>query len=271
MLEQEQYQIAKERQKGFGRYEPDSYFVRSGERKRLVQLLFKIGKKLDQSCLTIHLAVKLLDRVFSLLGGAPEDVSPDSYELIANGCLMLSAKFEELDMKIPLIQDLMAVSKYKLTYHQLKGVQSELITLLDFDLMAITPYHVLNNLFATGLIVSTDQKLLDNKDISERTLVKVREYAQYFCDLLAEHYAITARFPPSKVAIGCFYLARKCCMLRSAWSEDLSEYTGFQLGELKDIVNALERCKEVQALSRYAIDNFSSGGSRRAWEVAKFG
>lgn len=55
----------------------------------------------------------------------------------------MAAKFEELDMKIPLIEDLIVTSRFKLTYSQLKGVQSELLTLLDFDLMALTPYHVL--------------------------------------------------------------------------------------------------------------------------------
>ena len=44
--------------------------------------------------------------MFSLLGGSIHNVSPDSYDLIANGCMLLAAKFEELDMKIPLIVDL---------------------------------------------------------------------------------------------------------------------------------------------------------------------
>jgi hypothetical protein len=69
-------------------------------------MIFSLGKKLDQSPTTLHLAVRLLDRVFSLLGGNPEDIALDSYDLIANGCMLLAAKFEELDMKIPLIQDL---------------------------------------------------------------------------------------------------------------------------------------------------------------------
>ncbi len=66
-------------------------------------MIFSLGKKLDQSSTTLHLAVRLLDRVFSLLGGNPEDIALDSYDLIANGCMLLAAKFEELDMKIPLI------------------------------------------------------------------------------------------------------------------------------------------------------------------------
>ena len=95
--------MANEKVKGFGRFEPESYFVKSGSRKRIVQMMFTIGNKLEQSSQTLHLAVKLLDRVFSLLGGSPNDISPSSYELIANGCMLLAAKFEELDMNIPLI------------------------------------------------------------------------------------------------------------------------------------------------------------------------
>ena len=82
--------------------------------------------------------------------------------------------------------------------------------MLDFDFMALTPYHVLTQFFASGLIVSCDLKLSD-KDISERTLVKVREYAQFFCDVATEHYQIVVKYAPSKVALGCFYLARRCC------------------------------------------------------------
>jgi Cyclin, C-terminal domain/Cyclin, N-terminal domain len=57
-----------------------------------------------------------MDRVFSLMGGTT-GVEVESYDLISYGCMILAAKFEELDMKIPLIQDLMAASKFKLSYH----------------------------------------------------------------------------------------------------------------------------------------------------------
>jgi Cyclin, N-terminal domain len=90
-----------EKVKGFKRYEPNSYHVKSGERLRLVKTIFSLGKKLDQSGLTLHLTVRLLDRLFSLLGGSINDIATDSYDLIMNGCMILAAKYEELDMKIP--------------------------------------------------------------------------------------------------------------------------------------------------------------------------
>ena len=39
-----------------------------------------------------------------------------SYDLIANGCLLLAAKFEELDMNIPSIVELQIANKFKITY-----------------------------------------------------------------------------------------------------------------------------------------------------------
>ena len=74
--------------------------------------------------------------------------------------------------------------------------------------------------------MSCDGKLSE-KDISERTLVKVREYSQFYCDLVAEHYTIIVKYSPSKVAVACFYLARKSCQIKSTWTTDLEQYTGY--------------------------------------------
>ena len=163
--------------KGFHRYQPDSDFIRLGHRTRLVQKMFELGKKLRQSPLTIHLAVKLLDRVFSLCG----DITPTSHDLVANGCILLAAKFEELDMNIPMVIDFQIANKFKISYHQIKGVEQELLTLLDFDFMALTPLHFLKQLYASGLLLSTDAKATQ-RDISEKTLVKCKKYAFFLCD-----------------------------------------------------------------------------------------
>lgn len=133
--------------------------------------------------------------------------------------------------------------------------------------MVITPQHVLEQLFATGLIISSDQKNT-NKDISERTLVKVREYAQFFCDLAVENYHIVAKYIPSKVALGCIYLARKCCQVKKLWGIDLEEYTGYSEDSLIDIVSDMLSCCEIKTLMDYAINNFRSG-KPRSWDIQK--
>jgi len=147
--------------------------------------------------------------------------------LVANGCLILGAKFEELDMKIPLIVDLQVLSKFKLNYHSLKAIESELLMILDFDLMALTPQHFLSQLFLSGVVFSSDNKT-SGKELTEKTLIKLREYSQFFCDAAVEYYDIIMRYPPSKVAAACVYLARKCCRLEKVWDINQEEYTTYK-------------------------------------------
>lgn len=71
---------------------------------------------------------------------------------------MLAAKFEELDMNIPMLFDVSIVNKFKITYSQLKGVEAELLHLLDFDFMALTPLHFMKLIHATGFLLSSDVK-----------------------------------------------------------------------------------------------------------------
>lgn len=76
--------------------------------------------------------------------------------------------------------------------------------ILDFDLMALTPHTVLSQLFASGVIFSNDHKS-SGKDLSERTLRKVREYAFFFCEAICESYDVLHQNVPSKVAAACLY------------------------------------------------------------------
>lgn len=68
-----------------------------------------------------------------------------------------------------------------------------------------------------------------------------------------------AKHAPSKVANVCFYLARKCCNLRTVWGEDLQEYTGYTLASMQDCIQQFEQCPEISQLIRYATNNFREG------------
>ena len=65
--------------------------------------------------------------------------------------------------------------------------------ILDFDLMALTPYHFLTQLIASGLIFSTDNKA-SGKNLTEQTLRKLKEYAFFFCNAATEQYEIIQKY-----------------------------------------------------------------------------
>ena len=141
--------------KGLYKYIPNDAFVTQGVRTSLVKEIFYIGKKVNQSQSTVHLAVKHLDRVFS---ACTAGIDHETYKLIANGCLMLAAKFDELDMNIPLLIDVQVANRFKLSYEMLKAIEGELLMILDFDFMSLTPYTVLTQLFASGVVFASDNK-----------------------------------------------------------------------------------------------------------------
>ena len=97
----------------------------------------------------------------------------------------------------------------------------------------------------------------------------MREYCQYFCDVITEHYHIVAKYSPSKVAMACFYMARKCCQLRTVWGEDLTEYTTYTVHSLSDILQEFEETKELRALVTYALNNFKEGASVQKFKQHK--
>ena len=63
MILQEKVQRASEVSRGMYKYIPAPAFPE--DRKDLVHKIFTLGRNVNQSALTMHLAVKLLDRVFS--------------------------------------------------------------------------------------------------------------------------------------------------------------------------------------------------------------
>lgn len=208
-----------------------------------------------------------MDRVFSIC----PHIAPQSYELVANGCLLLAAKFEELDMNIPMVFDFQLASKFRLSYHAIKGVESELLLLLDFDLMALTPLHFLNAIHASGFLTSNDCKAT-GQDVSEKTLFKVKEYAYFFCDEITEHYNLIQQFKPSLLASVCVYFARKCCQLTTIWDKTLSDFIGYTLSDMAPVIVEFEKSnyqygntnnnakeERLASLVQYAIDNCREG------------
>jgi hypothetical protein len=163
------------------------------------------------------LAVKHLDRVFS---ACTAGIDEETYKLIANGCIILAAKFDELDMNIPMICDMQVANKFKLSYEMLKAIEGELLMILDFDLFSITPCHILKQLFASGVAISTDSKD-SGKELTERSLKKLKEFAEFFCEQATESYILSHKYLPSMVAAACVYLSRKCVRLEKTWDLNL--------------------------------------------------
>lgn len=138
------------------------------------------GNKLSLSITTIHIAIAYMDYVLS-----KEDILKSNYYLIAITCLVLAAKYDELDMNIPPLQDFKRVSTSKAFISrtdEIKECEKLVLRILNWNLRIITPIVFLEVLLTQGVMHSTD--LIEGENTNPRGMVKkVSENALFFVNL----------------------------------------------------------------------------------------
>ena len=81
-------------------------------KKVLIDWIFEVGEKFQLSNLIIHIAIAYLERAYQLGIQKATSSSLDSHlRSLALTCLLLAAKYDELDDKIPFINDMARVVK----------------------------------------------------------------------------------------------------------------------------------------------------------------
>lgn len=70
-----------------------------------------------------------------------------------------SAKFDEIDDNIPMIQQLQKNSKFRLSYEGFKQNEIHILKELDWDINVQTPIHFLKSLLGQGIVFQNDHVL----------------------------------------------------------------------------------------------------------------
>ncbi|XP_046658772.1 cyclin-J isoform X1 [Homalodisca vitripennis] len=205
-------------------------------RSHLVGWLKNISEKLKVSYRTIHLAVYILDTFMD-----NHSISKDRLGFVALVCLMLAAKFEELDSKIPKISELNKYDGYRYSSKDFISVEVMVLKFLDFGLTQPTIAHFAEY-YTMVTIMPHDLKSVK---------FSFRRLADIACNMVAELLDIClkeVRFlqhPPSKVAAACILVTRKRLSLSPAWTPVLAEVTGYKEDSLNFCTNLL-MCKIQQ-------------------------
>ncbi len=124
-------------------------------RRNLVDWIFEMGEKLKQRILTTHLAVVYLD----ILLQDEKIFDKIKQEVLPVACLLLAAKFDELDDNIPLIRELQKICARQrvIAYDEVIKAEVAVLSKLNWDLFKLTPMHFLQNLIGQGVVFSNDK------------------------------------------------------------------------------------------------------------------
>ena len=126
-------------------------------RKHLVEWTVELGDKLNQSNLTIHIALTYVD----LLLPSEPSLDKKSLQLMALTSLLLASKYDELDDNIPPLKDFLRSCKSRsasfFEYDDVIAYEGCLLRRLNWDLMVITPLHFIHSLAGMGVVFDTDR------------------------------------------------------------------------------------------------------------------
>ena len=164
----------------------------------IIEVTFKF--KLRQE--TLYLSINLIDRFLE-----KKRISREILQLVAVSCLSLAAKYEEIYP--PEIRDYSYITDKTYTKNQILKMEYDVLAVLDFDLLHVSPYDFLTRLF----------------QISENSK-KLFYLAEYLIEITLLEYKMIIY--SSLVKASCsIYIARKILKENDeiAWKESFVNFT----------------------------------------------
>ncbi|XP_040195751.1 G2/mitotic-specific cyclin-B1 isoform X1 [Rana temporaria] len=174
-----------------------------------VHLRFKLLQE------TMFMTVSILDRFLQV-----NPVPKKSLQLAGVSAMFIASKYEEI--YCPTIGDFSFVTDHTFTKSQIRNMEMQILTILNFDIGKPLPLHFLRRASKIGEV-----------DAALHTLAK------YLIELSMVDYEMV-HFPPSQVAAAAFCLSQKV-LDGGEWTPTLQHYMGYSESSLIPVMRHLAK------------------------------
>ena len=180
---------------------------------------------------TVHIGVFYTDYVLSKF-------EPNSklYPLFALTCLIIAAKYDELDQNIPPYDAFIRASGMNVPRQTITEFEMKLLGQLDWSLRVVTPGTFVQLFLTQGVIFTTDKS--NKVGINEALTKKMTRQANVLLDSALEYHELL-EFPQSVIASACIALSRKLFALTPIWPAQMSLMTGHEYDTISKCVDKL--------------------------------
>jgi hypothetical protein len=240
------------RQNMYRTYDPKADYVPS--RRVLVDWIADVGgaKRFGLHKHTLHVAVAYLDRALQL-----RSVPRDQLLLVAVCCLMIAAKCEEMETRVPTVWELSECTNGAYSADRIAETEVELLRLLDWRLTEFSALHFLGYFLHRGVLFSDDR--VQGVPLFPKVDRYIRRHVDFFADFALQRYEFE-RFSSQAVAAAIIVVSRQALQVEPAWRPELEALTGLPL-------EAVRPCRDMlRAAYQQVFPSASSGGARRARE-----
>lgn len=204
------------------------------KRRYLVDWVATICERCDITSETLHLAIMCLDHFMDKYS-----IEDAQLHLIALCCLLIAAKFEESDVKIPRIQTLNYFVQNAFLANEFRQMELLLLEFFCWNLVLPTSAHYIEYYKLVSL--SKEDNLNGEKvtRLMEPKIMKyIAKYCKYFLDISLQDFSFS-QLPPSLVAASAIAASRHSLGLLPSWTRELTEVTGFTIAQIQPVALAL--------------------------------
>jgi hypothetical protein len=175
-------------------------------------------KNLSYSLTTFYLAVAYIDAILSFYS-----LKRHQLKLICYVCVILAAKMEEVDRKIPSLGQSIIMLNHEYTPQDIMARERLVVSLLEFNLNLKTPFTFLMFFFARGFVSDLDLQGLNSQTEISTYIQNIEDLALFFMDMMVKRYEYY-QFTSIAVAAAALTCARICVGIQG-WSSCLERLT----------------------------------------------
>jgi Cyclin, C-terminal domain/Cyclin, N-terminal domain len=159
-------------------------------------------------------------------------IKPDKFPLVSVACLIVAAKYYELDRHIPFIEDYSRQCKARLSVTSLKEYERHVLKWLCWDLSA-TPPSIYVQLMSLQGLCREDEKV-ESEVLKQSHLNKMAKFSELFAELIVGD-TIFVQKKMSIIAAGCIMAARKAVKIEPIWNKELEKLSKYKQSDIEEV------------------------------------
>jgi len=201
-------------------------------RPTVVDWISQVGEACGLKNLTTHAAQGFVDMLLDI---TPVDRS--RIQLVAVACILISAKIEEQEDRVPRVCKLTGLCGNIFSRELVLRMESWVLNTFKWEMVVLTTINFLEYYLQACLLPS---EMIRNPHIRNYELSKAHlcKTAEFFVDL-SEHHSIFREYLPSVVATSSIAAARQLLRIQPVWTDALRAVSGHDLGALSECAATL--------------------------------
>eukprot|EP00743_Colponemidia_sp_Colp-15_P012918 GILK01014848.1.p1 GENE.GILK01014848.1~~GILK01014848.1.p1 ORF type:complete len:288 (-),score=33.84 GILK01014848.1:116-868(-) len=208
-------------------------------RRILVDWMSEVGEEFELTDCTVHVAVSLLDRVLH-----QAVISRTRLQLVAMCCLVIAAKFEETESKVPSVKALQQCSNNAFSIELINQMEVYLLNVLEWQVKSVTSMHFISFFIGQGVVFTSDTCEDSPTGPGEKLVKYVRKYAEFFASICLQDYSFQ-RFRPSLLASACIVAARRAIRITPLFNAQLEKLFGYRLSQIEGCLQEIVNCYDT--------------------------